>query len=918
MLKYLLSFLFTVTAAAQIPCGPGWIPVGSNGSVYAFTQWNGRLVAAGSFTQIGGVNANRIAAFDGQTWAPLGNGFDSTVRALAVLDGQLIAGGDFQSSGPASVPFLGRYSGTAWSAFTGTPPNGPVHALLAGNPEPQRGGGAGTLYIGGTFLTPSAYVRRYFLNEIGDGFAGVSSGVNGPVYGIAGSPFEIVIFVGDFTLADGFPVKNMAVYLGGEFLEGGYAVLNGAARCFLLDGQLALIGGDFTLTDAAAALRIAQLPNGIAAPLGVGFNASVLALQKYNGAYFAGGAFTQTGATPLVGLGQLLNTAWQPVGSGVTGTVRALFEFQGELWVGGDFLNAGGVSSRGIARWNSTGAPWFRSNPAPQTVNSFASAQFSISPAVGYQSVGLTYQWLYNGNPVTPGLQPSGATISDGTSNTLVISEATVAEAGNYSVVVSGPCGVLYTSPTAALSVNLPDACTPDWVAAFPAAPTFDGAVRSVLAWDDDDNTGTPPQTIVAGAFKKLGKTIVLSRIARWTGTAFEQIGDGLNNTVNVVKSFDADGPGGNPPWVIAGGSFTKTGSAALSRIGRWDGATWAGIGAGFNSTVNTLTTFDFDGPGGQLPQLVAGGSFTKSGASSGINRISRFDGVSWRPIGQGFNGNVNGLLVGDPDGAGPIGTVLIAGGSFTKSGATKINRLAYWDSVQWQPIGTGFNGTVNALAIYESALYCGGSFTKSASTKINRLARWFDEQFEQVGDGASNTVNALEVADLDGLGPGAARLYAAGAFTKTGATLLSRIGVWDGEAWLPLGAGASGTVLCLGQVAIPAGADGTAALLIGGDFKTVDGLAQRALAAYRCPAPQLLGQASRPASLADICGTGGSDTGPDGQVTVDDLIAFVVAATSDDPIADLVAADGADSGPDWKVTVDDVLAFIEAYATSP
>jgi len=57
---------------------------------------DGKLIAGGWFTHIGGTPANRIAAWDGQQWQSLGSGMDGVVvTSLAVYKGDLIASGDF-------------------------------------------------------------------------------------------------------------------------------------------------------------------------------------------------------------------------------------------------------------------------------------------------------------------------------------------------------------------------------------------------------------------------------------------------------------------------------------------------------------------------------------------------------------------------------------------------------------------------------------------------------------------------------------------------------------------------------------------------------------------------------------------------------------------------------------------------------
>ena len=64
--------------------------------------------------------------------------------------------------------------------------------------------------------------------------------------------------------------------------------------------------------------------------------------------------------------------------------------------------------------------------------------------------------------------------------------------------------------------------------------------------------------------------------------------------------------------------------------------------------------------------------------------------------------------------------------------------------------------------------------------------------------------------------------------------------------------------------------------------------------------------------NLADVAGLGGSIC-PDGQRTADDVVAFLAAFFSNDPLAD-VASLGGLWGPDGEFTADDVVAFLSAF----
>jgi len=68
-------------------------------AVSALAVSGGDIYAGGSFTNAGGSAANYIAKWDGNNWATLGSGMNSTVQALAILGGDLYAGGNFTTVG---------------------------------------------------------------------------------------------------------------------------------------------------------------------------------------------------------------------------------------------------------------------------------------------------------------------------------------------------------------------------------------------------------------------------------------------------------------------------------------------------------------------------------------------------------------------------------------------------------------------------------------------------------------------------------------------------------------------------------------------------------------------------------------------------------------------------------------------------
>jgi hypothetical protein len=79
------------------------------------------------------------------------------------------------------------------------------------------------------------------------------------------------------------------------------------------------------------------------------------------------------------------------------------------------------------------------------------------------------------------------------------------------------------------------------------------------------------------------------NRIARWNGSSWAPVGSGITDpawadagvwSLAVLSNGD----------LVAGGTFTSAGGVVATNIARWDGAAWASLGSGTDSSVLTLT----------------------------------------------------------------------------------------------------------------------------------------------------------------------------------------------------------------------------------------------------------------------------------------------------------------------------------------
>ncbi|MCU0866827.1 MAG: hypothetical protein MUC36_23830, partial [Planctomycetes bacterium] len=172
---------------------------------------------------------------------------------------------------------------------------------------------------------------------------------------------------------------------------------------------------------------------------------------------------------------------------------------------------------------------------------------------------------------------------------------------------------------------------------------------------------------------------------------------------------------GCNDLCVTANGDILLALQDATVAVG--NGTTWTTLGASFsvvgwpsNSSPRCVRSTRH-GP-------VVGGNFAFAG-STPVNRIARWDGVAWQPLGSGLNGLVEAILE-LPDGD------LLVGGSFTTAGGVAAAHLARWNGSTWSAIaGGGTNGPVHALLLAgDGTVWVGGDFTVAGGEACGRIAQ--------------------------------------------------------------------------------------------------------------------------------------------------------------------------------------------------
>lgn len=271
---------------------------------------------------------------------------------------------------------------------------------------------------------------------------------------------------------------------------------------------------------------------------------------------------------------------------------------------------------------------------------------------------------------------------------------------------------------------------------------------------------------------------------------------------VNAAIGFDLDGAGPRRDSLVIGGFSSSSDYQDISGVAVWDGVDWRAIGHGLNGRGRAFVKWDPDGDGPLKERLVATGAFTMSGATP-VNRVAQWDGSVWQPIGAGFADNDGAsLVVWDHDADPSTPARLVAGGFFTWSGTTMVNRIAVWDGESWHPLGDGFGATVRAVVAWNddddpatsARLVAAGDFTTSGAETINRIAMWDGSAWQSLGTGFSAAARALTVWDPDGTGPERSLLIAGGSFATAGGTAVNQIAAWNGAEWRALSTGVSST----------------------------------------------------------------------------------------------------------------------------
>jgi hypothetical protein len=675
--------------------------------------------AAGAFTQIGGVAANRVASWDGTTWRALGLGFDDgSVGAMAEFDdgtgNALYAAGSFTLSGGVAVNRIAKWTGSGWQSLGSGIADGGVNTLAV-----YDDGSGSALYVGGSFTSVDGRPLSRVAKWDGSAWSPVGLGVAGYVSSMAvfdEGKGPSVYVGGTFTRAGGILAQNMARWDGtswspvGSVAAGFGAMSTVYALAAFESGTASERGALFAGSSLYSFVN--NVPSyGCAAWDGsrwtsAGFNYFIGGSNGFNylrtlyrsgngndAILFSGGSFVVPSSSEsgiLRGIGRWNGSSWDALGVGVTNLSSSSYGIvygitthrtatSNRLLVGGLFQAAGGMSAANIGVWDLSSS-----------------------------------QWLGSGSPSGPVL----ASIPD-------------RDAPEGGVIVGGAFTTVGAMPLRRIARW-------DGSSWFGMGQGFDGRVKAL---HNAESVGSA--TVYAGGmFTKSGSQTV-NGIAKWDGQAWAALGSGVDGTVLAIETDGLD----TSPDIFAAGQFTTAGGQPCRNIARWDGQDWHALGSGLNGAVYALQYFG----SGETRALYAGGAFTMAGGVPAAG-VARWNGEQWSPVGGGIIGSI--ATVYALKSLAIDGTAALAvGGAFDSAGTIASSNVALWTGAEWLALGSGVGGPVFSFECQEygagQTIYAGGSFG-DVSTGYG-VARWDGSAWQSMGPNIGDAVQTLCLSRVSG-----------------------------------------------------------------------------------------------------------------------------------------------------------------------
>ncbi len=334
------------------------------------------------------------------------------------------------------------------------------------------------------------------------------------------------------------------------------------------------------------------------------------------------------------------------------------------------------------------------------------------------------------------------------------------------------------------------------------AAPGLGGRAESFLTWQGSVYAGGTRFGVAEGGW--------INGLARWDGTRWHAVGTGVQLLFNqqfghIAAVSSMCEYGGD---LVVAGTFDRAGGQPVNHIARWDGVAFRPLGQGLVETgndaeVRALTVFQ--------NELYAAGTFDTAGGLP-AQGIARWNGTSWSACG-------NGLMQATPGAGGDgrsllvHGTELWVGGEFAFANNVPAANITRWNGTSFAPVGAGLGGLVMSLAEYGGQVCAGGIFDFSGPTLTGPRALWNGASWQSIGPVRAGE-NPIALCSHGG------SLYAAGGWLSPNGFYVP-LQRWNGVQWTEAGGVAGlfvGLTTAYVQTLTSIGPD----LWVGGNFTRV------------------------------------------------------------------------------------------------
>ncbi len=668
-------------------------------------------------------------------WEDLGEGLDSTVRALAVQGNTIYAAGYFQYSGNTplrSIATFDKSSGN-WSAMADGI-YGSVNALCVYK---------GQLYAAGVFAkagkAPCRNIACWTGSEWKSLGEGLANGVNGEVYGLCVYKDKLCC-IGMFDdIAGDTSLTRCALWDGSKWsglpqsfsLKVGRVSQQRFLACAAHDSLLALVGQFDSVYTGSSFMPTKN----IVIYDGMSWSSPIVSMDTGKGGlsrvaisdqdlYCGNGNLTNINSSFVNAIARWNRATrrWFSLGSGLSSdstsfSLNAICAYNDAVLVGGRFAVAGTTLAQNIAEFRLASNEWLGLGTGP-------CAGFDDNCVIAALPSGLTAAgtFLHSGsnalggiarwdglhwNPIGPGI--IGGFTKRAKQNTtppwpspMVYSLAEYK--GSYYIggdflgtgTVKSNCLVAYDGTT---------------------ARSVDGGMFQSTGWDRFGVNALLVQgnsLYAGGAFKRAGtlQDTVFS-IARWDGTQWNTLGAGFpsDGYYAPIECLADDGNGG----LFAGGFFQACDTARASSLALWSNSTWtpyAFVPEDGWSHIMAITRTS--------SSLFVAGNFDIHGGHV-CNGIAEWDGHQWLDLDGGM---VNGVWI---RAMAVKGDELYVGGRFRAIGNIAARNCAVWNmkTRQWRALGSGLDSEVVSIAVVGDTVFFSGLFRQAGKKSSSHIAAW-------------------------------------------------------------------------------------------------------------------------------------------------------------------------------------------------